>query len=460
MSRQSTATDTLPQEIWLRIFALVDSTKSLGCVVLVCHKFHILGTEALVRHVGWRSSTVAIHHMEFWDRNPSKTHLVRSVSLSLAGCDNENDDFRRIFGCIQSFSRLKHIKLSFGAVPDVLYSTLQSLPSVTHLSLKCCAIPYPPLFFPYSYPSPLLRPYHVANFLLDTVTVPIAYHLPNLRSYVTDSIGIQIPTEASAQLSSLTLALTGVMGDIQPRLDLLLHRMPALTHLDVSIATNGHQAPQGTASTVSPQPSPPLPALRTLSVPWPAAGHILAGAPALAHLRVTSPIIKPTDAVWLLERLRATPLRTAALRLHVWDDEVLLAAVRCLPACEVLEIVYKDGGPSEGFVFDLGIQHLPLLRALHTLRIFALPPVVDTTPLRFEEDDEEDGEDEVEREKTAALRECVHAWARYNPTLTRVQLGCEEKRTWVRRAVGGGWDTDEEDEERRAEAWARTCAAG
>jgi hypothetical protein len=145
----------------------------------------------------------------------------------------------------------------------------------------------------------------------------------------------------------------------------------------------------------------------------------------------------------------------------------------------------------QGFVFDLGIQHLPLLRALHTLRIFALPPVVDMTPLRFvwdarpapivdstraggaagdgdealalgdaEEEDDEDGEDEVEREKTAALRECVHAWARYNPTLTRVQLGCEEKRTWVRRAVGGGWDTDEEDEERRAEAWARTCAAG
>jgi hypothetical protein len=112
-----------------------------------------------------------------------------------------------------------------------------------------------------------LRPYHVANFLLDTATVLIAYDLPNLRSYVSDSIGIPIPTEASAQLSSLTPALTGVMGDIQLRLDLLLHRMPALTHLDVSIATNGHQAPQGTASTVSPQPFPPLPALRTLSAP-------------------------------------------------------------------------------------------------------------------------------------------------------------------------------------------------
>jgi hypothetical protein len=99
-----------------------------------------------------------------------------------------------------------------------------------------------------------LRPYHVANLLLDTVTVLIAYHLPNLRSYVSDSIGIQIPTEASAQLSSLMLALAGVMsmGDIQPRLDLLLHRMPALTQLDVSIATNGHQVPQGNASTVSP----------------------------------------------------------------------------------------------------------------------------------------------------------------------------------------------------------------
>jgi hypothetical protein len=98
-----------------------------------------------------------------------------------------------------------------------------------------------------------------------------------------------------------------------------------------------------------------------------------------------------------------------------------------------------------------------------------LPPVVDTTPLRFVWDarpapiadsaragrsggdgnedealelgdaEQEDGDDEAEREETAALRECVHAWARYNPTLTLpcVQLGCEERRTWVHRAVGG-----------------------
>jgi hypothetical protein len=118
-------------------------------------QIHILGTEALVRHIDWRSSTV------------------------------------------------------------------------THLSLKCCAIPYPPLFFPDPYPSPVelppspiivttlnVWPYHVANFLLATVTVLIAYHLPNLRSYVSDSIGIQIPTEASVQLSSLMLTLNGVMGDI------------------------------------------------------------------------------------------------------------------------------------------------------------------------------------------------------------------------------------------------------
>ncbi|KAJ6548748.1 hypothetical protein B0H19DRAFT_1265543 [Mycena capillaripes] len=523
--------DFLPQEMWLRIFALVDSTKALGCVVLVSRKFHVLGMEALVRHITWRSSTVAINHMEFWDRNPSKTHLVRSVYFSLTGGSGPSDpadDYPRIFGCIQSFSKLRHIELAFGTLPDIVYHTLQHLPSVAELTLASCAIPHPPPFFPYSYPSPVqpapiqvatlkvskLRPSH-ANFILDAVTVPIAYHLPNLRAFVTDAIGIQIPTGVSAQLTSLTVALVGVVGDIQPRLDILLQRMPALTHLDVSVlATNSHQAPHGatTTSSASPQPSAPLPALRTLSAPWPAAGHVLLNAPALAHLRVTSPVAKVSDALWVLERLRDKPVRAAALRLPAWDDEVLLAAARCVPECAALEVMYQDGRPSEDFLFNLGIEHLPLLHALHTLRVVALPPAAELAPPRFVWDanpapapnhaavlhawagglhaapDEEADADaeteekakqeeaEAEAETTAGLRECVHAWARYNPALRRVQLGREAGRAWVRR-VGGqghgqGWETDVdvdvdvdgdvggdgEDEERRGEAWRRMCA--
>jgi hypothetical protein len=87
---------------------------------------------------------------------------------------------------------------------------------------------------------------------------------------------------------------------------------------------------------------------------------------------------------------------------------------------------------------------------------------------------EKAADEEAEREATAALRECVHAWARYNPVLRRVQLGSGAGRTWVRqfargrggrrngekgagRGAGSAWETDVEDEERRAEAWAREC---
>ncbi|KAJ7206939.1 hypothetical protein B0H12DRAFT_1330313, partial [Mycena haematopus] len=81
-SSQPGTTVVIPNELWLRIFGLVDTSKALGCVVLVSRKFNILGTEALVRHISWRSTTMALNHLEFWDRNPAKARLVRSVYLS------------------------------------------------------------------------------------------------------------------------------------------------------------------------------------------------------------------------------------------------------------------------------------------------------------------------------------------------------------------------------------------
>ncbi|KAJ7142658.1 hypothetical protein C8R44DRAFT_974291 [Mycena epipterygia] len=449
MSSYTSSMEALPHEMWLRIFALVDSSKSLGSVVLVCRKFHVLGTEALVRNVTWRSSTVALNHLQFWVRNPSKTHLVRSLSLSLNSRESHDADeeYLQIFGCIQSFSKLNHLRLSWGAIPDILYHTLQHLPCLTHLTLSSCSVPTPPPFFPLSFPSPSsesepplpiaittltvskLKPF---QFLLDAVTLPLAYFLPHLTAFTSDTLGIQIPAPTSATLTSFTLRLASATGDIQPRLAILLHRMPSLIHLDVSILPTGHHHPHGTASAVSPQPAAPLPHLRTLSASWPAAGHILQGAPALRHLRVASAIGKAADAIWLLERVQAggVELRSAALRLAVWDDEVLLAAARCLPECEALEVAYQDGGPDDvcflvivpfplphpypvlvspsfsslphpyphlvplsspaprpcvpqTFLFNLGIHHLPLLRRLHTLRLVRVPRTVDTAPRRF-----------------------------------------------------------------------------
>ncbi|KAJ7215436.1 hypothetical protein GGX14DRAFT_442930 [Mycena pura] len=515
--------DSLPNEMWLRIFGVVEGAQSLAAVVLVCRRFRDLGTEVLVRHVVWRSTAVALRHLPFWARNPGKVHFVRSLSLTLAGYNDpppgDNED---IFAQIQTFHRLRHLKLVGGVLPDEVYPTLQQLPSVTELVLEACFVPPPPphLFqpFPSDGPPPEIQVtrltvsklrHRIPMGFIDPVTVPFAHHLPHLRTFVTDSIDIQIPFEASARLTSLTVALfgVGIVGDIQAHLVGHLRHTPLLEHLDVSVRNdNPTLSPAGgNISNVLNLSTPPvalLPRLRALSAPWPAAGHVLLGAPALEHLRVTSQINKPGDALWLLEHLHGagSPVRTAALCLASWDDEVLLAAARCLPECRALEVVYQAGAPGDAFLFNLGIHHLPLLQQLHTLRLLPRPPPAGAAPLRvawdpapapvvealalhalwpcFDEamaslEEQAAAAQCVERERAEVMKECVYAWARYNPALERVRLGAWKGCAWMRRAprteLGAGsgrrkgkkdlWDVDAEDEDAQAARWAAMCAA-
>ncbi|KAJ7250687.1 hypothetical protein C8J57DRAFT_1354534 [Mycena rebaudengoi] len=402
----------------------------------------------------------------------------------------------KIFGCIQSFTKLKYLKLTRGNVPPVFYHTLLHLPNLTHLSLESCAVPPLPSFFPFSFPSTVepsviqvttltvsqLRHLHMSHFILDLVNVSIASFFPNLHTLQSDNFGHQLPPTAAAQIVTLKLTLPSNLGDIQPRLAGMLMRMPLLAHVDVTLLPPiGPQPPGfGSQTALSPIPSVPLPHLQTLSAPWPAAGHIVPGAPQLAVLRVTAPIPKVSDALGLLERLREHPLRVASFRLAFWDDEILLAAPRCLPLCDSLEVAYQDGAPSEDFLFNLGIHHLPLLPALHTLRIYALPPPPPPPPpplLMWEHSEagapwlgmedpivassaqrtqpaartEVAGEEALTDEPddgpdSATAGEYVYAWARYNPALRRVQLGRAADRTWVRAGTGVRWAVSEVEE--------------
>ncbi|KAF7369852.1 F-box domain-containing protein [Mycena sanguinolenta] len=362
--------------------------------------------------------------------------------------------------------------MAHGRLPGDLYSTLQNLPSLAHLELEGCEIP------PYFSPNPaapipvttLTMSESVArtyldpklddleetlelNLIDDLQIIPFTCLLPNLRELTTDDIDVELPSGVPAQLTSFTLNLPYCSGN-QSTLNAVLQGMPNLAHLSVSISSSTQYDSSAPVST-QPQPSVSLPSLRTLSVPWPAAGYILPGA-LLMHLRVTSPIPTTGAALSVLERPFGTgaPVRDAALYLHTWDDEVILAATRCLPDCEALEIVSQHGAPSDKFLFDLGIQHLPLLQNLKTLGVFACPPPPPppTLPTRrwiqvdLMSDDEDEEEppamSEAERqrarqrelERAANEQECVRVWARYNRHLGRVQLGGleAEVRTWLR----------------------------
>ncbi|KAJ6526676.1 hypothetical protein B0H19DRAFT_1275528 [Mycena capillaripes] len=113
---------------------------------------------------------------------------------------------------------------------------------------------------------------------------------PNLRSYLSDSIGIQTSTVASTQLPPPSLSLTSHgRHPAAPRPPPPPHGRTALprhlSHDSWPLSAAGLRRHR--------LPTPSLP----LSAPWPAAGHILPRVPVIAHLRVKSPIIKVDDAL-------------------------------------------------------------------------------------------------------------------------------------------------------------------
>ncbi|KAF7300654.1 F-box domain-containing protein [Mycena chlorophos] len=399
----TSTTHKVPNEIWLTIFGLLDPT-DLRNVVLASRRFNVLGTEPLVRHITWQSATKAKQHIQFWRRGGrDKVNLVRQVTVVLPGLSREDGElesiagYDQIFSQIARFRRLRHLRLSGGKVPEVLYKTLEELRWLDELSLSECLVPSPPaslsqFFFTSgapSLPQPTINVKRLnvskikttSYFLAsnhNTITIPLALRLTNLRTFVTDNFGIQIPVDISAQLTSLTINLGSSVGDMQDRLDNLLRRMPQLKELHVASPTyHAGLATQGNANNLLTLPVVALSRLTAVSAPWPAAFHVMRGAlSTVKHVRINSSVFKNADMLTALEAIRASevPLRSMAFRIATWDDEVLLAAARCLPkSCEALEVMYFEGTPDEDFLFNLGIHQLPLLPALHTFRLIPFP---------------------------------------------------------------------------------------
>ncbi|KAJ7432995.1 hypothetical protein FB451DRAFT_1420186 [Mycena latifolia] len=117
---------------------------------------------------------------------------------------------------------------------------------------------------------------------------------------------LPLPPFRSASECAVHLLILGrhpnVTGDVQPRFD-ILHCMPALTHACPRLR-RPYQRPRhvrrcdnslqcSTSSAYSLRPGH--------------VGYLVPGAPMHTHLRVLSPIRKPGDTIWLLERWRSLP---------------------------------------------------------------------------------------------------------------------------------------------------------
>ncbi|KAJ7458990.1 hypothetical protein FB451DRAFT_1507194 [Mycena latifolia] len=99
---------------------------------------------------------------------------------------------------------------------------------------------------------------------------------------------------------------------------------------------------------------------RDLRGPEFVARAVLCGSPALVSLAVNA-------AVDLIERANTLTLRDLELSLMKRDDEVLLTFAHRLAAARSLKVSFHFSQPPKEFIFNLGLDSLPLLAQLHLL---------------------------------------------------------------------------------------------
>ncbi|KAJ7090085.1 hypothetical protein C8R44DRAFT_861310 [Mycena epipterygia] len=443
---------SFPNEVWMRVFSYIVDACSLQAVILTSRRFHNLGIEELIRSVVWNSTEKAQRNLEFWENNMDQTHIPKAMSLNLKSLQ-DSAPYPAILDHISWFHNLNNLSLSNGRLPAIFYNVLLSLPQLTHLTLDGCQIPDAPDHFPFSYPSfmdeevePAISITHLTlrnrvirydpstqTFLDWMGAIPLLKLLPHMRSLTTGYLTIPIST--LQQLTSLTVVSCPSPEHTVRILNAYLPYTPNLLHLTVGAPM--HQSTREAPPQIT-QTS--LPLLETLTGPGFVAHGILRDSVNLESLTVNTALAKTEDALDLIEAANVVTLRAIQLRLTEWDDEVLLAITHRLRACRIVKVVFHFSQPSDDFLFNLGIEHLPLLAELHTLHVHGhAVPAVD------EDEREPEGwfRDRPKEMRVAAVApeeeacgEYLAAWTRYNGELRDVRL--VEGRGWARRG-GKRW---------------------
>ncbi|KAJ6521167.1 hypothetical protein DFH09DRAFT_1426092 [Mycena vulgaris] len=470
-STELSTSTTFPNEVWIWVFSHLVDGKSLHAVILTSWRFHNLGMDELLRTLVWKTTERAKNNLQFWEKNKHLAYIPTSLSLNLARRrDPGIGDLPLILNHVPGFQNLDTLSLSNVILPPVFYHVLLSLPNLTHLELLTCRVSDAPPHFPFSFPSFLEQDSRgieigITHLSLSNVRrdspLPGTFHfhidlltfLPVLESLTLDDFP-SVPDSVLQQLTSLTLRPAPSPDVVVHQLNAYLPHTQNLLHLTIG-------APEAPAREILPQIVPTAPLLETLTAPESIAHGVLLGSPLLQSLTINTPFAKKQNALDIIERIHGATLRTLALTLTEWDDEVLLAIAYRLPACRSVKVVFTFAQPSDAFLFNLGVEHLPLLAELRTLHIHARapdpapPPPPDPSAddygmmglgpglgfpwrVRAAPKKAEEKETRVMAVPPAedACAEYLAAWTRYNGELREVRF--VSGRGWLREC-GGRW---------------------
>ncbi|KAJ7136336.1 hypothetical protein C8R43DRAFT_1238991 [Mycena crocata] len=438
-----------PNEMWMHVFSYSDG-QSLKAVSLTSRRFRSLGMEELLHTLVWQSKKQAEQNLDFWEAAVDCRYIPTSLSMKFSRRIDPGPD---IFNHIPWFYNLGTLSLSDAS----------------------CELPHPPDHFPLSYPSfsdvtaeppeigiTDLSVRNVLGNFGEPLPIPELFeYLPHLRTLTTDYTYIHPSEPILPQLTSFTLLPSSSSPDFMGTwMNNCLGHAKNLRHLTIGV-------PRALTTRNTPPPvQAALPFLETFTGPAFVADGILDGAPALLALIINTVFKKTEEALSIIERVNdAATLREIDLKLVEWDDEVLLAITHRLPACRSVKVSFRFLEPTEAFLFNLGVEHLPLLEQLHTLHVHARGHRAAKVAQRNDEDDVQAiyglthahvhpsarghalrarREVETRQPRPDAVappeEQCVEhlaAWTRYNENLRNVRFALE--REWERLYIGGRW---------------------
>ncbi|KAK7042873.1 hypothetical protein R3P38DRAFT_2768362 [Favolaschia claudopus] len=444
-----------PNEVWLHIFSLVSDGPSLKAIILSSRRFHDLALPELLRSVGWNSAEKAEAHLDFFERRVDCRKVPTRFALTLRfEGDTQSESVTTIVGRISWFANLRTLSFTNASLDGLFYTTLSQLPRLTDLSLDSCYLASPPLAVP---PTPLqnssplavnldIPVTHLALTSLSTSQHTYSFYrdlLGLLRNVVSLTLTDQLPhlVDVLPALHSLSICASSDEGAAS-----LLNRryLPSigsrLLHLRVNVQIallDFRTTPVAPAQLV--ELSAPL--LQSFRGSLYLANCLIPTSPNLSSITISTVVKKTRDALALIEAVSAAPIEEIELGVEDWDDEVLLGVTHRLPSCRQIKLFFYYSQPSDDFLFNLGIHHLPCLPHLHTLHVHVVPIL--PSPLLYDlrrrhylPRTEETRIPAVEPEEEKC-EEYLAVWKKYNPTLRAVKF--VKGREWRREGEGGRW---------------------
>ncbi|KAJ7224931.1 hypothetical protein B0H12DRAFT_1240776 [Mycena haematopus] len=433
-----------PNEVLLRIFSFVRDDETFNNILPVSPLFHVLGNDELTRNQYWERAEDVQPRFDHWTTNPRR-HRVQELNFELS---NDLIEQNNIFSSLSIFPNLTSLTIRNGTVSahmSHIYTALTSLQNLRRLRLEQCK------FLPITraVPPTITALFTVKHLILHNIHFLIDFDFNSpIDAQLAKPVECPLPLTLLGGLEELSISSDDSGTRAMGQATLLIPHTPRLIRLSVT----GPFSTKEEDEHEEVHPPIQLPLLTGFRGPYRVALSLIRSAVNMEDVTVTDELTSE-QALAVLAGLHPHAVRSIELKLTRWADDVLYEIAHRFASCKRIKIVYCYGGPTQEFLFVLGVHHLSRMPALDTLLIHARPEdAMDREP-RYSElfraffaahakwvADGVAGKRITQPFPTNEVtKELLAVWRRYVPLLKLIKFG---KCRWTRESRGGAWKVE------------------